>query len=75
MHVLLLSMPDITPVIIHEEAVHLPNLGIATIAANLDPEHEVRVADLVRKRRCLKKYLSRLLRDFQPDVIGLSSMT
>ncbi|MGI6637866.1 MAG: B12-binding domain-containing radical SAM protein [Desulfobulbus sp.] len=75
MNILLLSMPDITPVVIHESAVHMPNLGIASIAANLDPGHEIRLVDLVRKRRSLKKYLSRLVRDFKPDLIGLSSMT
>ncbi len=75
MNILLLSMPDITPVVIHESAVHMPNLGIASIAANLDPGHEIRLVDLVRKRRSLKKYLVRLVADFKPDLIGLSSMT
>ena len=75
MNILLMSMPDITPVVIHESAVHMPNLGIASIAANLDPGHEIRLVDLVRKRRSLKKYISRLVADFKPDLIGLSSMT
>ena len=75
MNILLMSMPDITPVVIHESAVHMPNLGIASIAANLDPGHEIRLIDLVRKRRSLKKYISRLVADFKPDLIGLSSMT
>lgn len=75
MKILLISMPDITPVVLHESAVHMPNLGIASIAANLDQGHETRLVDLVRKRRSIKKYLKRLIAQFQPDLIGLSSMT
>ncbi len=40
MKVLLISMPDVVPVIIHEAAVHLPNHGIASIGGNIDEEHE-----------------------------------
>lgn len=75
MNILLMSMPDITPVVLHESAVHMPNLGIASIGANLDPGHQVRLVDLVRKRSAIKKYLKRLVTRFQPDLIGLSSMT
>lgn len=75
MKILLMSMPDATPVVLHEAAVHLPNLGIASIGANLDAEHEVRIVDLVRKRGRVKKYLEKLVARFRPDLIGLSAMT
>lgn len=75
MNILLMSMPDVTPVVLHESAVHMPNLGIASIGANLDPGHQVRLVDLVRKRSAIRKYLTRLVARFQPDLIGLSSMT
>ncbi|MGM0759849.1 MAG: B12-binding domain-containing radical SAM protein [Thermodesulfobacteriota bacterium] len=74
MKVLLLSMPDVAPIIIHEAAIHMPNLGIASIAGNIDEEHQVRIADLIRKRRGTRKYVARLLATFEPDVVGLSAM-
>ena len=74
MKVLLLSMPDVTPIIIHETAVHMPNHGIATVGGNIDPEHEVFLVDLIRKRRSIKKYLTKVLARIKPDLIGLSAM-
>jgi radical SAM superfamily enzyme YgiQ (UPF0313 family) len=75
MRVVLLSMPDVAPVIMHEAAFHMPNLGIASIGANLDPHHEVYLIDLVRKRRRVRRYLTAVLRKIRPHVVGLSSMT
>ena len=74
MKVLLISMPDVVPVIIHEAAVHLPNHGIASIGGNIDDEHDVFLVDLIRKRRSIKKYLSKVITKIQPDLVGLSSM-
>ena len=62
MKILLLSMPDVAPVIMHESAFHMPNLGIASIGANIDDGHEVYVVDLVRKRLGLRKHLVRILK-------------
>jgi len=74
MKVLLVSMPDVVPIIIHEAAFHLPNHGMASIAGNIDEEHQVYLVDLVRKRRAIKKYLSRVIARIQPDLVGLSAM-
>lgn len=74
MKVLLISMPDVVPVLVHEAAVHLPNHGIASIAGNIDEEHDVLLIDLVRKRRSIKKYLTKVIKKHQPDLVGLSSM-
>ena len=68
-------MPDVAPVMMHESAFHMPNLGLASLAANLDDGHDVRIVDLIRKRRNVRKYLSRILLSFHPQVVGLSSMT
>jgi len=68
-------MPDVVPIIIHETAIHLPNHGIACVGGNIDADHEVYLVDLVRKRRSLKKYLSKVMRRIQPDLVGLSAMT
>ncbi|TKB28238.1 B12-binding domain-containing radical SAM protein [Desulfopila sp. IMCC35006] len=74
MKVVLISMPDVVPIIIHEAAVHLPNHGIASIGGNIDAEHEVFLIDLVRKRRSIRKYLSKVLKKIVPDLVGLSAM-
>lgn len=74
MKVLLISMPDVVPIIIHETAVHLPNHGIASVGGNIDAEHEVYLIDLVRKRRSIKKYLTKSINKIKPDLIGLSAM-
>lgn len=75
MKIVLLSMPDVAPVIMHESAFHMPNLGIASIAANLEDRHDVYLIDLVRKRRRLRRYLTSVLQKIRPQVVGLSSMT
>ncbi len=75
MKIVLISMPDVTPIIVHESALHIPNLGIACVAGNIDPEHDVYVIDLIRKRRKVRKYLTRTLTKIRPDVVGLSAMT
>ena len=75
MKIVLLSMPDIAPIILHETAIHTPNLGIASVGANVEGHHEVYIIDLVRKRRSLKKYLEATLRRINPHLVGFSAMT
>jgi anaerobic magnesium-protoporphyrin IX monomethyl ester cyclase len=75
MKVVLVSMPDVVPMVVHESAVHIPNLGIASIGANIDGDHDVYLIDLIRKRRAIHRYLSRMLLKIRPRIVGLSSMT
>jgi radical SAM superfamily enzyme YgiQ (UPF0313 family) len=75
MRVVLISMPDVIPVVIHEMALHMPNHGIACLAGNIDPGHEVFLIDLVRRRRRIVSYLTRTLSRIRPDLVGLSAMT
>ncbi len=75
MKVVLISMPDVVPLVIHEMALHMPNHGIACIGGNLDEGHEVHLIDLVRKRRGIAAYLTKTLTRIDPDLIGLSAMT
>jgi len=74
MNVLLLSMPDafehMPPV-----AVRMPNGALASLAGNLDPQHRVSIADLILVHGRVKQTVERLVRDLQPDVVGLSVMT
>jgi anaerobic magnesium-protoporphyrin IX monomethyl ester cyclase len=74
MQVVLISMPDVTPIIIHETAVHMPGHGIACVAGNIDSRHDVFIIDLIRRRRNIRKYLTRTLRRIKPGLVGLSAM-
>ena len=75
MKVVLISMPDVIPIVIHEMALHMPNHGIASVGANIDEGHEVYLADLVRKRSSIRKYLTKIIGKIKPDLVGLSAMT
>ena len=74
MRVLLLSMPDsfehMAPV-----AIRMPNGALASLAGNIDPHHEVAIADLVLVQGRVAPTIERLIRERQPDVVGLSVMT
>ena len=74
MKIVLMSMPDVAAVIMHESAFHMPNNGIASIAANLDEGHQVTIIDLIRKRRRVRQYVTQTLLKIRPDVVGLSAM-
>lgn len=75
MKIILMSMPDVAPVIMHETAFHMPNCGIASLGGNIDDGHDIYIIDLIRKRRQLKKYITKTLLKIRPDLVGLSSMT
>jgi anaerobic magnesium-protoporphyrin IX monomethyl ester cyclase len=75
MKIVLISMPDVIPIVIHEMALHMPNHGIASIGGNIDEGYEVSLIDLVRKRGCISTYLTKSLKKINPDLIGLSAMT
>ncbi|MEO6350387.1 MAG: cobalamin-dependent protein, partial [Candidatus Limnocylindrales bacterium] len=71
---LLLSMPDSfehTPVL----TMRMPNGGLASIAGNVDSHHELAVADLILVQRSVGRTVERLMRDLDPEVVGLSVMT
>ena len=74
MRVLLLSMPDAfehTPPI----TMRMPNGALASLAGNVDPHHDVAVADLVLAHRDVPGTIRRLVAERVPDVVGLSIMT
>src|SRR5215467_1852957 len=74
MKVLLLSMPDyfehMPPV-----AVRMPNGALCSLAGNIDSHHRVAVADLILASDRVRQTVTGLLREFDPDLIGLSVMT
>jgi radical SAM superfamily enzyme YgiQ (UPF0313 family) len=74
MRILLLSMPDSfehTPTI----AMRMPNGALGSLAGNLDPHHDIAIADLILAQASVRATVERLVRDQQPDVVGLSVMT
>ena len=74
MNVLLLSMPDsfehMAPV-----AIRMPNGALTSLAGNMDPHHRIAVADLILVQRRVGETVERLVREFDPDIVGLSIMT
>ncbi len=74
MNVLLFSMPDsfehTAPV-----AICIPNAALTSLAGNVDAHHRVAVADLVLAQGRVGETVDRLVREHEPDVIGLSVMT
>ncbi len=74
MNVLLLSMPDsfehMSPV-----TVRMPTGALTSLAGNVDPEHQVSVADLILVQKRVRETVEELVRSTAPAVVGLSVMT
>jgi radical SAM superfamily enzyme YgiQ (UPF0313 family) len=74
MKVLLFSMPDSFEHM-YSGAIRMPNGALSSLAGNVDPHHEVAVADLILVQGRVRETVERLLRERDPDVVGLSVMT
>ncbi|HID11207.1 MAG TPA: B12-binding domain-containing radical SAM protein [Candidatus Latescibacteria bacterium] len=72
MRVLLAAMPNVIEEI--DRGGKFPSLGLVSLAGNVDGA-EVKVADLVLVRGDLRRYWLKLLREYEPGLIGLSCMT
>jgi anaerobic magnesium-protoporphyrin IX monomethyl ester cyclase len=73
-NILLLSMPDSFEHM-PSQAIRMPNGGLTSLAGNLDPHHRVAVADLILVQGRVRETVTRLMRELQPEVVGLSVMT
>jgi radical SAM superfamily enzyme YgiQ (UPF0313 family) len=74
MNVLLFSMPDSfehMPAL----AIRMPNGALSSLAGNVDPHHHVAVADLILVQPRVGQAVEELMREHNPDVVGLSIMT
>jgi len=74
MKILLLSMPDSfehMPTL----AVRMPNGALTSLAGNIDPHHNVAVADLILVQQTVRETIERLVEEMKPEVVGLSVMT
>jgi anaerobic magnesium-protoporphyrin IX monomethyl ester cyclase len=74
MKILLLSMPDSFE---HTATVtmRMPNGALSSLAGNVDPHHQVAVADLILVQRRVRETVERLVGEIRPDLVGLSIMT
>ena len=73
MKILLVAMPDSASCFDH--IMELPNLALCSLAGNLDGRHEVRILDLVKHRRRAAQEVERQMREFSPDLVGISAMS
>src|SRR2546428_11211095 len=74
MNILLVSMPDSfehMPTV----GIRMPNGALTSLAGNVDSHHRVAVADLILGHRRVRETVARLVREFDPEVVGLSVMT
>ena len=55
--------------------VRMPNGALTSLAGNVDPHHQVAVADLILVQRKVRETVRRLVRELKPEVVGLSIMT
>ncbi|MDO8567828.1 MAG: radical SAM protein [Dehalococcoidales bacterium] len=72
MRVLLMAMPDTVSAL--DAVTRMPNLGLCSVAGNLEG-CDVKVVDLVFHNRGLSGFIKNLIKEYQPDLVGLSAMT
>jgi radical SAM superfamily enzyme YgiQ (UPF0313 family) len=56
-------------------AIRMPNGALSSLAGNVDAHHRVAIADLVLVQSRVVETVTRLVRELEPDVVGLSVMT
>src|SRR6476646_7282578 len=74
MNILLLSMPDSfehMPSLV----IRMPNGALTSLAGNVDAHHRVAAGDLILAQRSVRATVERLVRECNPDIVGLSVMT
>lgn len=72
LRVLLMAMPDVASAF--DRVMRIPNLAIASLAANIS-NAEVHTLDLVLHSRAVGKAVRRSIEQTRPDLVGLSAMT
>ena len=74
MNILLLSMPDSfehMPTV----AIRMPNGALTSLAGNVKPHHRVAVADLILVQDKVRETVEHLVRELDPQIVGMSVMT
>src|SRR5215468_7705403 len=55
--------------------IRMPNGALSSLAGNIDRHHRVAVADMILAQREVRATVEQLVREWQPDLVGLSVMT
>lgn len=74
MKILLLSMPDSFEHM-PSVAIRMPTGALTSLAGNVDPHHEVAVADLILVEGRVRETVERLVQEMDPNLVGLSVMS
>lgn len=73
MKVLLIAMPDNASCF--DKVMKLPNLGLCSLAGSLTADTDVKIIDLNLKNKRVSRTIAQLVKDYQPDLVGLSAMS
>ena len=73
MKILLVSMPDTASCF--DRVMKMPNLGLCSVAGSLPKDVEVKIIDLTLQNQRIGRTLEKLIREYEPDLIGLSAMS
>jgi radical SAM superfamily enzyme YgiQ (UPF0313 family) len=65
-------MPDTISAL--DAVMHMPNLGLCSIAGNLKGS-EVKIVDLAFHNKNIASFIRRIVREFRPELVGLSGMS
>jgi radical SAM superfamily enzyme YgiQ (UPF0313 family) len=71
--ILLVSMPDTASCF--DRVMKMPNLGLCSVAGSLPADVEVKIIDLTLQNQRIGRTLEKLIREYEPDLIGLSAMS
>ncbi len=73
MKILLVAMPDNASCF--DQVMKMPNLGLCSLAGSLPQDIDVKIIDLNLKNQHVGATVANLVRDFEPDLVGLSAMS
>ena len=73
--ILLLSMPNYT--VGFYKGMRVPSLGLSSLSGNLDAAYveKVVIADLLMVQHNLRNYIHKVLKEFQPHIVGMTCMS
>jgi len=73
MKVLFIGMPDTASCF--DRVMKMPNLGICSVAGSLPADVDVKIIDLTLKNKRISTTVANLVREYEPDIVGLSAMS
>lgn len=73
MKILMVAMPDNASCF--DQVMKMPNLGLCSLAGSLPQDVDVKIIDLNLKNQHVGATVAKLVKDFEPDLVGLSSMS